>query len=138
MAADPRLTNATASVGCDAIVDRLDEGSGAGTLKIYNGTIPTDADTAVGAQTLLATLTFSDPAFGAASNGTATASSITSDSSADAAGTATWARWATSGGTAILDCTVGTSGEDINFNSNIFSAGAAVAITSLTIALPKT
>lgn len=138
MAADPRLTNATASVACDAIVDRLDEGSGAGTIKIYNGTIPTDADTAVGAQTLLATLTFSDPAFGAASNGVATASAITSDTSADASGTATWSRWATSGGTTILDCTVGTSGEDINFNTNVFVAGATVSITSLTLTVPKT
>jgi hypothetical protein len=138
MAADPRLTNLTASAGCNAVVDRLDEGAGAGIIEIYNGTIPTDADTALGAQTKLATLTFSDPAFGNASNGTATASAITSDTSADNSGTATWARWLTSGGTVILDCTVGTSGEDINFNTNIFTAGATIAITALTVALPKT
>ena len=58
MPADPRLTNAAASAAADAVVDRIDTG-GAGTIKIYTGTIPTDADTAVGAQTLLATLTFS-------------------------------------------------------------------------------
>lgn len=138
MAADPRLTNAAASAAADAVVDRIDLGAGAGTIKIYTATIPTDADTAVGAQTLLATLTFSDPAFGAASNGVATASAITSDTSADATGTAAWARIADSTGTTVMDVTVGTTGEDINFNTVSFVAGATVAITSLTYTQPKT
>lgn len=138
MAADPRLTNAAASAAADAVVDLIDAGSGAGTIKIYTGTIPTDANTAIGAQTLLATLTFSDPAFGAASNGVATASAITSDSSADATGTAAWARIADSNGTTIMDVTVGTSGEDINFNTVSFVSGAAIAISSLTYTQPKT
>ena len=123
---------------CDAIVDAIDGGAAAGTIKIYTGTIPTDADTALGAQTLLATLTFSDPAFGAASNGVATASAITSDTSADATGTAAWARIASSTPTTIMDVTVGTTGEDINFNTVSFVAGATVAITSLTVTQPKT
>jgi hypothetical protein len=138
MAADPRLTNAAASAAADAVVDLIDAGAGAGTIKVYTATIPTDANTAVGAQTLLATLTFSDPAFGAASNGVATASAITSDSSADATGTAAWARWADSNGVTIMDVTVGTSGEDINFTTVSFVAGAAIAITSLTYTQPKT
>lgn len=138
MAADPRLTNASASAAADAVVDRIDAGAGAGTIKIYSGTIPTDADTAVGAQTLLATLTFSDPAFGAASNGVATASAITSDASADATATAAWARIADSTGTTVMDVTVGTSGDDINFNTVSFVTGATVAITALTYTQPKT
>lgn len=138
MAADPRLTNASASAAADAVVDRIDAGAGAGTIKIYTATIPTDADTAIGAQTLLATLTFSDPAFGAASNGVATASAITSDASADATGTAAWARIADSTGTTVMDVTVGTSGEDINFNTVSFVSGATVSITSLTYTQPKT
>src|SRR3990167_3691637 len=115
MAADPRLTNAAASAAADAVVDRIDVG-GAGTIKIYDGTIPTDADTAVGAQVLLATLTFSATAFGAASNGVATAAAIVSDSSADATNTAAWARIASGAGTTQMDVTVGTPGDDINFN----------------------
>jgi hypothetical protein len=138
MAADPRITNAVASAACDAIVDAIDGGAGAGTIKIYAGTIPTDADTALGAQTLLATLTFSDPAFGAASNGVATASAITSDTSADATNTATWARIASSTPVTIMDVTVGTSGDDINFNTVSFVTGATVAITALTVTVPKT
>lgn len=134
MAADPRITNAVASAMADVIGDSLDSG----TIKIYTGTIPTDADTAVGAQTLLATLTFNAAAFPAASNGVLTAAAITSDTSADATGTAAWARIASSGGTTKMDVTVGTSGEDINFNSVAFQTGATVAITSLTITVPKT
>jgi hypothetical protein len=138
MAADPRLTNAAASAAADAVVDLIDGGAGAGTIKIYTGTIPTDADTALGAQTLLATLTFSDPAFGAASNGVATASAITQDAAADATGTAAWARIASSTPTTIMDVTVGTSGDDINFNTVSFVTGATVSITALTYTQPKT
>jgi hypothetical protein len=130
MAADPRLTNAAASAAADAVVDRIDAGGA--------GTIPTDADTAVGAQTLLATLTFNATAFGAASNGVATANAITSDTSADATGTAAWARIASGGGTTQMDVTVGTSGDDINFNTVSFVTGATVAITALTYTQPKT
>ena len=137
MAADPRLTNAAASAAADAVVDRIDTG-GAGTIKIYTGTIPTDADTAVGAQTLLATLTFSATAFGSASNGVATANAITSDTSADATGTAAWARIANGSGTTQMDVTVGTSGDDINFNTVSFVTGATVSITALTYTQPKT
>jgi len=138
MAADPRLTNDSASAAADAVVDRIDAGAGAGTIKIYAGTIPTNADTALGAQTLLATLTFTDPAFGGAVNGVATASAITSDGSADATDTATWARIADSTGTTVMDVTVGTSGDDINFNTVSFVTGATVSITALTYTQPKT
>lgn len=134
MAADPRITNAVASAMADVIGDALDSG----TIKIYTGTIPTDADTALGAQTLLATLTFNAAAFPGASNGVITAAAITSDSSADATGTAAWARIASSGGTTKMDVTVGTSGEDINFNSVAFQSGAQISITSMTITMPKT
>lgn len=138
MAANPRLTNAAASAAADAVVDLIDAGAGAGTIKIYTATIPTNANTALGAQTLLATLTFSDPAFGAAANGVATASAITSDSSADATGTAAWARIADSNGNTVMDVTVGTSGDDINFNTVSFVAGAVISISSLTYTQPLT
>lgn len=127
MAADPRITNAVASAMADVIGDSLD-----------SGTIKIDADTALGAQTLLATLTFNAAAFPAASNGVLTAAAITSDSSIDATGTAAWARIASSGGTTKMDVTVGTSGEDINFNTVSFVSGASCAITSMTITMPKT
>jgi 5-hydroxyisourate hydrolase-like protein (transthyretin family) len=56
---------------------------------------------------------------------------ITQDSSADATGTATWARIVKSDGTThILDCSVGTSAADIILNTTSIVAGAAVAVTS--------
>src|SRR5262245_24270011 len=102
MAADLGITNAAASAMCDALVDRLDSG-GAGSFKIYDGTGAASADTAVGAQVLLAQLAFGATAFGSASNGVATANAITQDSSADATGTASWFRTASGGGTTQFD-----------------------------------
>lgn len=138
MAADPRLTNEAASSAVDSIVDMIDAGGGAGYLVFYDGTIPTDADTAIGAQNALSTVTFSATSFGdGAPNGVSTAASITG-STAGVAGTATWSRWYQNDGGTVLDCTVGTSGEDINFNSNIFTVGASVDVTSLVVTVPKT
>ncbi len=119
----------------DAIVDMLDAGSGAGTLEVRTGSAPTnttDADSG----TLLATLTFSDPAFGAASSGTATASSITSDTNVDASGTAAHFRAKDSNGVVIFQGSVGTSGADLNFNTVTFVAGGTAAISSLTVTQP--
>lgn len=135
MAADPRITNAVASAMCDALVDLLDNGY----LRIYDGTIPTNADTAIGAQVLLAELRFNATAFGAASNGVATANAFTADSSANATGTASWFRALQSdGSTVIMDGTVGTSGDDLNLNTVSIVTGAAVSISSMTVTMPKT
>lgn len=130
------ISTAARNLLCDSLVDLLDAGAGAATCKIYTASQPAGPDTAIGAQVLLATLTCSDPAFGASSSGTATAAAITSDSSADATGTAAWARWADSNGTAVFDCDVNTSGGDINFNTVSFTAGDAVSITSFTVTVP--
>ena len=135
MANDVRLNTGPRNAIVDALVDLIDAGAGAGTIKIYTtgGGRPAGPATAITDQVLLATLTFSDPAFGAAGSGSATASAITSDTSADATGTATWARIADSNALAIVDVEVGTTGADINFNSVAFTAGSTVAITAMTV-----
>lgn len=141
MAADLGISQAAAKAMCDTLVDLVDGGAGAGTLKIYSGTRAATVDTAIGAQVLLATLTFSDPAFGnatTASPSVATANAITSDSSADATNTATWFRIADSNGTAIMDGNVGTSGEDLNLNTTSIVTGAVVSISAGTISVPTT
>lgn len=138
MALNPYLTKATGQAALDAIVDRLDAG-GAGTIKIYTTAQAATADTALGAQVLLATLTYSATAYGAASNAdptVATAAAITSDSSADATNTAVWARHASGGATTIFDCSVGTATSDIVFNTVAFVTGATIAISALTVTLP--
>lgn len=133
MANNFKIANASANAEVDALTALLD----GGTLKIYTGTQPTDADTAIGAQVLLATLTFGSPAFAAGSSGVATANAITQDSSADATGTAAWFRCLTSGGAKVCDGSVGTSGADCNLNSIAISAGAIVSVTAMTITQGK-
>lgn len=102
-------------------------------LKIYDGTQATNPDTAIGAQNLLATLTCNASAFaGAAASGVLTASAITS-ANAVFTGTASWFRLTTSGGTAKVDGTVGTSGTDAIINNTSITSGQSVSCTSLTI-----
>lgn len=121
------LTTAARNAACDAIVDLIDAGVAAGTLEL----LLADATTEV------ATLTFSDPAFGAAATGVATASAITSDTSATGnAAAATVAKLKDSAGTEVLRCSVGTSGADINLSNNVIAAGETVAISSLTVTVP--
>jgi hypothetical protein len=140
MALNPYLTQARGAAMLDNLVDAIDTG-GAGTIKFYTGTQAATANTALGAQVLLATLTFSATAFGAATAAdpsVATAAAITSDSSADATGTVTWCRWANGSGTTILDCSAGAASGtfDIEFNTDAFVTGATVSITALTVTMP--
>ena len=140
MANNVYLTQARGAAMIDNLVDAIDSG-GAGTIKLYADSQAATADTAVGAQVLLATLTFSATAFGAATvadPSVATADSITDDSSIDATDTVTWARWANGSGTTILDCTAGISSGtfDIEFNTDQFVAGATCSITALTVTQP--
>ncbi len=123
------LTALTKTDACDAIVDRVDAGAGAGTLEIK-----TAASTVAGTSEA-ATLTFSDPAFGNASAGVATASAITDDTSATG-GTASDATFFDSDALAILQCDVAASGSDINLSSVAIGALDTVSITSLTVTVP--
>lgn len=137
MASNLFVTNAVSQSILTALKTAIDAGTAA-VIEIYGDTQPTDADTAVGAQTKLATLTMSATAFGAVSDDTPgaimTAAAITGDSSADDTDTATWFRMLTqAGGTTIMDGSVGTSGADLNFNTVSFSAGSQIDITALTI-----
>ena len=92
-----------------AINDNLNLGSGPATIKLYTGTKPADPDTAITSQVLLGTLTCSDPA-GTVAGRTLTFGTVTADSSADATGTATWARLADSAGVAVIDIDITTTG----------------------------
>ena len=114
----------------DEVTTLIDGGAGAGLLRIYDGTRPATGGTAT---TLLAELTMSDPSFPAASSGAMTASAISDDTSADAAGTATWFRLTDSTGAAVVDGDVGTSGSDLNLNTTTFSVGLNVSVTSLVL-----
>ena len=128
MASNLKFATATRNGRADAITTR----AGASALiKLYTGTQATDANTALGAQTLLATLTCNATFAPGASSGALTLNSITSDTNAAATGTATWFRMLKSDGTTVvMDGSVGTSGCDLNLNTTSIVSGATVACTS--------
>lgn len=119
----------------DAMMDEFDTQCNAGTppalIRIYDGTQPATADTAITSQVLLAELTAANPMWGASSNGVLTLGTVTDDSSANATGTASWARIVTGTANAtVFDCDVGTSGATINLNTVSIVAAGTVSITS--------
>ena len=99
-------------------------------LNIYDGTRPATGGTAT---TLLAQLTCNATFAPSSSGGVLTLNSITSDSSANATGTATWFRITTSGATFVLDGNCGTSGSDMNLVTVSLVATQPVEITAWTI-----
>jgi len=135
------ITSARAIAACDNYVDAFDAGSGAATVKLYDGVVPANADTALSGNTLLATLTMSDPAFaGAADVGgsaRATANAITDDSSADATGTASFFRCQDSDALVVMQGAVGSGSGELDLNTTSIVSGAAVSITSFTVTLPE-
>jgi len=130
MALNARTTVARRNAALDAA---FDSGLNSGFCRIYDSTQPTNADTALGAQVLLAELTLNATAFAAAAAASKAANAITSDASANATGTATWGTIVTSGGTRYMDFEVGTSGANLNLNTVSIVAGATVSISALTI-----
>lgn len=127
----------------DQIVDDVDVGStnAEGRVRIYDGAVPTDADTALGGQTLLAELLMSNPAFGGAVDispgGQATANAIADDASANADGTATFFRVVDRDENTIFQGAVATSGAELNMNTVSIVTAAIVSITSMTVTMPE-
>lgn len=138
-----RISNVAAKQLADSFDDAVNVGSTASVIDIRSGTQPADPDTGA-TGTLLATLTFSDPAFGAATDanpgGLLTASAITSDTSADATASAGYFRIRATGTGAddVADGEVGTSGSDLNMNTVAITAGSTVSITAFTVTMPET
>ncbi|MES2323278.1 MAG: hypothetical protein V4633_13520 [Pseudomonadota bacterium] len=124
------LVTAARNAHVDDINTRINAGAGAGLLRVYDGSRPA---TGGAATTLLAELTFTDPAAAAAASGVLTFSAITADASANATGTATWCRAVDSTGAFVLDGSVGTSGADYNLNTVSITAGVQVSCTSATL-----
>ena len=101
-----------------------------GFIRFYDGTRPTDPDTALSGNTELAECTFGATAFGAAVAGVVTANAITKDSSATGGSTATFARsFASDGTTALHDFRVSTSGGGGEIIMGTLTIGAGVEVT---------
>ncbi|WP_109772099.1 hypothetical protein [Mycolicibacterium fortuitum] len=120
----------------------IDAGTAA-VIEIYNGPVPANADAAE-SNTLLASLVCSPTAFsGYSDTGTAaraTFGPITSDTSADATGTATHFRIKTQTGGAVIaqgEVGIAGSGKELIMQTVAFTAGSTVSISTAWIDLPK-
>lgn len=120
------LTTAARNAKANAAVDLLDSGS-----TDANGdlVIMTSGDVEV------ATLALSNPAFGAAATGVATANSISDDTNATG-GTAALHKMQDRDNTEVWRGTVGTSGADLNLSSTTIGAGDTVSVSSYTYTQP--
>ena len=109
-----------------------------GKLRIYGGSVPANADAALGGATLLAELTMNATSFPSASGGVLTANAITSDASADATGTATFFRILQSDGTTVIaqgTVTATGGGGDLQLATVSIVAAATVSVSLLTITM---
>lgn len=128
------LSESIRNARLDLITAALDAGTGAGMLQFFTGPRPATG-TATTSQTLLGTVTFASPAAPAAVSGVLTFSAMTQDNSADADGTAVWARATDTEGNFVADFSVGgnASGEDIELNTTTIVTGGPISIASGTI-----
>jgi hypothetical protein len=117
-----------------------------GRLNIYSGTQPANADTN-SSGTLLATLTLSAGSFSAATGGGIALAAVTSDTSADATGTAGWFRFylsaenpdtvtAATGAQTTQRRLDGTIGTDMAIDNASIVAGGTVALSGWTYNYP--
>lgn len=101
-------------------------------IRIYDGTQPANANTAITTQTLLVSLPIAG-SFGTDSSGTITIGAVTS-ASAVANGTASFFRIVKSDGTTVvMDGSVGTTDADMILNTTAIANTQTVAISSGTI-----
>lgn len=116
----------------------IDADVGAGTIQIRSGAQPATANLAA-TGTLLATLTFNDPAFLAAAAGVSTMDDTPAVTGLGvAAGTAGWFRILDNSGDTVMDgaITATGGGGELEMNTTTVSIGLAVTITAGTLTMP--
>lgn len=129
MALNTQLADATVNGQADNLAARLNTGY----LRIYDGAQPATADTALGAQVLLAELRFAATAAPAAASGLITFNALTADPSANNTGTASWYRALSSDGTTVvMDGSVGLAASNLVLTSTSIVSGGSVSVTSMT------
>ena len=116
MALNTQIADATANAQASSLSTLCNSGL----IKVYDGTQPATADTAIGAQVLGVTLTMNATAFGAPSGGVAVASI-----------TPTWFRlFKSDGTTVVMDGSVGSSGANMTLGA--FTSGTTVTCSAFT------
>lgn len=122
------ITTAARNAASNSVVDLVDAGAGAGKIVFEtSGSVE------------VSTLVMSDPAFGNAATGVATAGSISDDTNATG-GTTSQFSMQDSNSLEILtgSVTVTSGGGDIELSSVIIGAGDTVSISALTVTMPAT
>ena len=106
-------------------------------IRVYDGIPPTNANTALGTQVLLAEVTLPAPGFGLAATGTVGKVGTWEDLVINATGTASWFRLIDNGG-GILQGTVSASGGggDMIVSSTSFVANGTFTISTFNITMP--
>jgi hypothetical protein len=128
------LSDAAANVEANALAALMN----GGTLNLYSGPQPVNANTALAGNTLLASLGFGSPAFGAASGGVIDANPI-AGGVAVATGTATFARVLEADGeTVVMDLAVGVANAAIILNSTAIVAGSTVTVSAFAYSVQET
>jgi hypothetical protein len=117
------LSSASRSAACDAVVDKCDQGTGAGKLKIRTS-----------GAALLVSIPLSDPAFGAASTGVATANGLPLSAAASGSGTADNAEVTDSDDTVLWSGTLAAMG--LTLDNTSIASGQTVTISSWTHTQP--
>jgi len=125
MALNTQVADATVNAQANALAALCNSGF----IKIYNGTQPATADTAISGNTLGVTLTFGATAFPSAVSGLLTANAITAGV-AVADMTPTWARICRSDNSTVMDVSAGASGANLTIGA--FTSGTTVSATSFT------
>ena len=129
MPSNLKYSNGTRNAQQQGLITYAGSGS---IIRLYDGTQPANANTAISTQTLLVSLTIAG-GFGTDSNGTITLGAVTSGT-AGASGTASFFRIVKSDGTTVvMDGSVGTSGSDLNLNTTTVASSQTVSITAGTI-----
>jgi uncharacterized glyoxalase superfamily protein PhnB len=128
--------------GADNMLNSLRTALAAGKIRLYSGTEPTTANTALSGNTLLAEFTFGSPAFtvsAASGSDRAITATAISSTTALADGTATFFRVLDAAGTlTYYQGTVGTSGQQLTLTATNIVTSGTVTISSLSITMPLT
>lgn len=123
----------------DQITAQVDAGTGAGKVRIYSGTRPANANTALSGNTLLVEFTLTDPSAAAATAAIPSVLAFDADpdisATAVATGTASFARVVDSDNNAVFDGDVGTSSADFVITSTSITTGQTINLTSGTLTL---
>lgn len=126
MPLNTQLADATVNAQADALAAMCN----GGLIRVYNGTQPATANTALSGNTLGVTLTLGNPAFPPAVGGLLTANAIT-PGNAVADITPTFARiFRSDGTTVVMDVSAGATGANLLLGA--FTTGTLVGATSFT------